>query len=363
MISRVLFVTRFLNGGGAERVISVLANSLVKQGYEVGIMSYILTDHDYEIEKNISLFSMGKEYSESRGNSFSRTRYRRKKLASVVRSYRPDIIIPFLEPIVQETYFTVGHMGIPIIATVRNLPQYRTQLQKLIYTYVLNHCAALFLQTEDQAKYFSAFLRKKSFVVPNPVDNGFLTSAPSKSSTDHERVIINVGRLEPQKNQKLLIAAMVEIHKMHKDYRLHICGEGNERTNLEELIRKNNAGDYICLMGRRQDILSELKSADIFVLSSDFEGMPNALLEAMAAGIPVISTDCPTGPKDLIGDNKTGILVPVNDVEQMIKGIEYYIENPDQAVIRSRRARQFVKNHYSADRIASTLLQQCNRFV
>lgn len=366
MINRVLFVTRFLNGGGAERVISVLANSLVKQGCEVGIMSYILTDHDYEIANEVSVFSMGSEYSEGQGNSVSRTLYRRKKLAGVVKSYSPDLIIPFLEPIVQETYFTVGNMGIPIIATVRNLPQYSTRLKKLIYIYVLNHCTALFLQTEDQAKYFSDFLRSKSFVIPNPVDDSFL------STTAHDklealrgdcRVIINVGRLEPQKNQKLLIKAMIEIHKTYKEYRLHIYGEGNERTKLEELIQKNSADDYIFLMGRKQNILSELRNADMFVLSSDFEGMPNALLEAMAAGVPVISTDCPTGPRDLIGDDENGLLIPVNDIGRMIKGIEYYIENPDQAAVKSRRARRYIQNHYSADTIASTLLQQCNRFV
>lgn len=137
-----------------------------------------------------------------------------------------------------------------------------------------------------------------------------------------------MGRLEPQKNFPMLIKAFSEFRKEENDYKLVIYGEGRERRNIENLIRELHLENTVLLPGRNKDVLNCIRDCAAFILSSDYEGMPNALIEAMCMGMPVISTDCPSGgPRELIHNGENGLLVEVNNVKDMKKAMQKITDN------------------------------------
>ena len=172
-------------------------------------------------------------------------------------------------------------------------------------------------------------------------------------------MIVAAGRLIEQKNYPMLIASMKRVTERHPDAVLKIYGSGGLEEELENRIKDNNLQNNVFLMGRSDRLKEELSKADIYVLSSDFEGMPNALMEAMAAGLPCISTDCPTGPKDIIESHKTGLLVPVGDEAAMSDAICYMYENKDKACEMGIRAREMIKEVCGAERIITELMGIC----
>ena len=175
--------------------------------------------------------------------------------------------------------------------------------------------------------------------------------------------IVSFGRLDTKKNQKLLIQAVFQVHKIYPNIRLRIGGLGKEYDSLKNIIFQLNAQTYIQLIGWVNDISQILLGADLFILSSDYEGFPNALLEAMALGIPCISTDCPTGPAELLGNNERGILVPVGDVCQMANAIIYLMEHHNKAVQYGIAARQYVEEELTEDRIIKKFIASLEKYI
>ena len=156
-------------------------------------------------------------------------------------------------------------------------------------------------------------------IIPNPVNDLFIKNPYSE---ERKKVIVNVGRIEGQKNQLLLIKSFEKIMDKFPDYKLIIYGEGSKKEELIKYINERKLNDRVVLAGQVDNIYDKIYDASLFVLSSDYEGMPNALIEAMCLGLPVISTDCPCGgPKMLIKDGVNGFLVPVNDENIMSETI------------------------------------------
>lgn len=358
---RILFVSYRLSGGGAERVISVLSNQLIKSGHDVGVLLYKRTSEEYLLSGSVSILELEKLYSEKTGNPISRKLSRISGIRKLVCEYKPDVIIPFLDSMVIETYFATRGMNIPIVATVRNNPEKSKKIDKLLRNYVFKRCSSVFLQTEEQGRYFSDKIRKKTFVVPNPVNEHMLEVGRARVSHASIKSIVTCGRLEKQKNHELLIQAMLSVHRIYPDVYLSIYGEGSERDELQQLINDNNAAEYIYLMGRTNCIAEVLSDADLFVLSSDFEGMPNALMEAMACGVPCISTDCPTGPRELIGDDERGVLVPVGDKGKMVDAICGMISGVDKASKLGVAAHIYLETFFSPCKIANRFLSEIGK--
>lgn len=358
---KILFVSYRLSGGGAERVISVLSNQMQQMGHDVGVLLYKRTPDEYGLNNDVSILELETLYSESVGNPVSRKFRRIRGIRRLVSEYKPDVIIPFLDSMVIETYHATRGMNIPVIATVRNNPEKSNNLDSLYRNYVFARCSSVFLQTEDQGRYFNERIRKKSFVVPNPVNEQMLNLGRTRVPHAGIKNIVTCGRLEKQKNHNLLIEAMVFVHDIYPDVSLSIYGEGSEQDKLQQLINDNHAEDYVFLMGRNNHIDEVLSEADLFALSSDFEGMPNALMEAMACGLPCISTDCPTGPRDLIGNNERGLLVPVGEISKMSDAICEMISNANKASVLGAAAHSYLKSFFSPQEIANQLLKEINR--
>ena len=220
-------------------------------------------------------------------------------------------------------------MKIPIIVSDRNDPhkEYKSIINKILMNKFYKKADAFVFQTHEQLEYFNKSIQDKATIIYNPIKDDFLEDS---EKTKYDKTIIAVGRLVPQKNHKMLITAFSKVVEKHSDYTLKIFGKGKLEEELKKHIKNMKLEDKVKLCGISNDIKSELNKSEIFVLASNYEGLPNCLIEAMALGLPVISTDCPCGgPKELIENEKNGILIPVNNKEKMSDAIIRLIEDKE----------------------------------
>lgn len=201
----------------------------------------------------------------------------------------------------------------------------------------------LVFQSEGARDFFDGSVKKKSVVIHNSV-NVLQEKYPVPSV--REKRIVNVGRLHPQKNQKLLVDAFAKISKSFPDYKLEIYGDGELHDKLQKQIIDLGLKDRIVIYPSRKDLWDCIYKASLFVLSSDYEGMPNALMEAMALGLPCISTDCrPGGAKTLINEGENGYIVPLGDVDALAKKMEYMLSYKEDVERMAQNARHLQDTH------------------
>lgn len=348
---KILFSIAYLSGGGAERVISILTDQLVHYGWKVGVLIEKATPNEYPLHEGVTVLRMSE-----RGGYLSLKRF--KERYRLVRDFDPDILMPFL--LTSSVYAAINSFLLQKkwIYCVRNNPwqcvSIRERFKKMLSDFLAILSNGIMVQNNKQINYFNYFLGKKIFVVPNPVNKEIITS--HKTITQINK-IMTVGRLEYQKNHRMLIDAFVRVHDKYPNTQLNIYGEGSLKVELQHYIDSLNASQFISLCGRTNDIRTVYENADMFVMSSDFEGMPNALLEACTMGLPCIATDCLTGPSDIIDNGTTGLLVPIRNVERMVDAICFYIENPKIAQFMANKGQQFCIDNYSSEKVVKCFIK------
>ena len=354
-MARFLFVTRSLTGGGAERVISILSNNLVLMGHEAHIVLCGRSDHDYTVAPEVALHLLP-----GRRSTYRQKLSRITEIRRVLRKTRPDFVFSFVDNLVYATFLATRGLRTTYISAVRNNPDAESAngIERWIKLLVNRLADAVFLQTSDQAAFYPHSVQRKSFVVPNPVSHAFSQAEPVRV----ERIerIVTLGRLENQKNHRLLIDAFAKARTQNPSLRLTIYGEGRLRRELEAQASACGAADVIDMPGRRDDVADVLKEKDLFILSSDYEGFPNALIEAMCVGLPCIATDCPTGPRELLEGGR-GILTPPGDACALADAILRMVEHPRKAAEMGARARAHVLKNYSEREIAERFAAECMR--
>lgn len=359
-IKKITFISTKIRGGGAERVVAVLSSALAELGYCVDLILYERYDDEYPISNKVNIHMLPARGKVNKAfylvNKFL-------KMRRIISKIQPDVLIPFLPYQVEHTYFASRGLGIPMVVTVRNNPQYDTPNEKMRKRRdrIAERVEGIFLQTESQKEYFSEHIKDKCFIVPNPVDDSILNSVylPRKSI----KKLVSVGRLSPQKNQKMLIKAIYELRKQNYDVYLDIYGSGELESQLKTQIEELNLTGVVNLCGRSNDIANTLKNYDIFVMTSDYEGMPNALMEAMGVGLPCIATNCPTGPDTLIGNNERGLLVPVQDEAALEDSIKFAICNTEYMINMAVKAKQFINQQYAPKVIGMKLINELERLL
>jgi len=198
-------------------------------------------------------------------------------------------------------------------------------------------------QTDRAAMYYPGPVRKRSVVIPNPIEAGKFNF--SEEVTVRRKEIVSAGRLIPLKGYDVLINAFSKVLEDFPDYRLIIYGEGTERENLSALAISLSISNMVKLPGFSNDVINDIHGASVFVLSSYHEGMPNTLMEAMACGIPCISTDCEMGPRELINDRENGLLVPVGEANHMAKAIISIISSNEFADRLAKNAKKIIAKY------------------
>lgn len=312
-MKKIDIITKAMTSGGAERVIAQLANYFIAHE----ICCRIITTDDrevmYPLNEKVKVVPIG----EKSDNKVIDRVQRYKAIRKLVLSEKTDVVLSMPEDTGIYVILALLGTGIPVYVSERNNPWVMPDvkvtrfLRKVAYPFA----TGLIFQTEMAKSFFSQKIQKKGIILQNPVD---ATRIPEPYVGKREKRFVAVGRLEPQKNFPLLIKAFAEFSKKEPDYKLTIYGEGREREKLGKLISNLNLENSVELPGRDKDVLDKINSAAGFILSSDYEGMPNALIEAMCMGMPVISTDCPSGgPRMLIENEINGFLIHVNNVDEL----------------------------------------------
>ncbi len=339
---KIYFYISNLAKGGAERVCINLAEYFYSSGYEVAIITSYKSNEEYNLSSKIRRILLNETYYS--GNIIYRNIILIKKLRKIIKSDKPDIIISFMaESNLRLLLSTIG-LDTKRIVSVRNDPdkEYNGLIGRIVGKLILPTADGCVFQTEQAKNWFPKKLRDKSAVIKNPVREEVFHI---KRNPVHAR-IINIGRLEEQKNQKMLINSFEVVLKKYPKAELLIYGEGALRDELKKIIASKRLNKNIKLCGYFNGIDSTLSKADIFILSSDYEGLPNALMEALSAGVPSISTDCPCGgPKSLIVNGVNGILVPTNDESKLAQAIIDLLSDDSKKENLSKNAKKFSKEY------------------
>ena len=352
-MKKVLFISLTLSDGGAERVVSVLSSRLAEWGFPVSVILYERREKEYPISEKLEIHVLP---AVKGSNKFSRLWNRIHELKRLIRQQDPDVIIPFLAQPMMDAWLASRGTHADYVATVRNNPQMypgNARLRRLV-NLITRYADGIILQTEAQRCFFPQRTWKKCFVLPNPIEELMLQSECRYADDIHR--IITCGRLNPQKNHRLLVDAFSIVVKEHPYLTLQIYGDGDESERLEQYIRERGLSESVRLMGRTERVNEVLMEGDLFVLSSDYEGMPNALMEAMTVGLPCISTNCPTGPADLIVHGENGLLVDCGNLDQLIIAMKYAVEHPEKMHEMGKKARELMRNSFTPDRIASRFM-------
>ncbi|WP_097090780.1 glycosyltransferase family 4 protein [Novosphingobium sp. Chol11] len=347
----IAFVLPGLRAGGSEHIVSLLCNHFSRSGWSVSLFAFEEpgTPPYYAHDPAVSIIQLGHPVSRmpvllSALAVLDRIAALRRALAGS----RPDLVISFLTRTNFVSVLAARPLGIPVIVSERNNPalQYPGALWSALRRYAYARAHGLVTMTEGAMRYFPKVMRQRQWVIPNP------TYAPVQLDglRPNGRRIVAVGRLVPQKGFDLLLDAFAKAAPHIPDWSLTIWGEGPERARLEAQRNALGLQGRVTLPGVTQEHGAWLRDADIFVLSSRFEGWGIVVGEAMAAGVPVISFDCRWGPGEMISDGISGLLVPDGDIAALGAAIAALSADPDQRQRLSEGAR-IAAQRFTIDRV------------
>ncbi len=337
----IVFVTSALHGGGAERVIVSLANYFSGQGDTVTVLMTAGSEVAYEVAPEVRVCSIGRA---SRGNVWIQIQ-RLMHMRRFFKTHRDSKIIAFSTTMNLYTILASLGLGNDVIVSERNDPA-RCRY-KLFRNLVYRFGKRFVFQTEEARMCFPPHIRNKGVVIPNPLREGL----PDVWSGERERKIAVVGRLEPQKNHAMLIRAFAGFVKKFPEYELCIFGKGGLEQELKHMAKDLGIGEKVSFPGFRKNVLEIIRSYRMFVLSSDYEGIPNSLMEAMALGIPCIATDCPIGGPGLcIKDGENGILIPVGAYRELQTAMEKIAGNESLAKELGKNAEE-IRKRFSVEEV------------
>ena len=310
---KISFFIGSLRRGGAERVISILANDYCARGWDVDIVLLLQNEVDYPLDTKINIVDI----TGNGGSYFKNAFHWLGGIRRYLKERKPDRVVSFVGRINALVLTAATGLKLNIVVSERNDPKHdgRGALMGRYCNLIYRRANAIVYQNEHEKSCFDAALAPKGHIIPNPVQVNATRS--DKAEAD----IVTAGRLTEQKNQAMLLRAMARIHEKYPDVTCKIYGEGDLRNALQAQICKLGLEKTVSLEGNVLDIHQRLAKSKLFVLTSNFEGLSNALIEAMMVGLPCITTDYP-GARELISHGQSGIVVPMDDDAELAMQIE-----------------------------------------
>ena len=361
MKHKIAFHLNCLEQGGAERVVSNLADQFAKEGYEVLIATEWCGENEFQIDRRVRRVHVGLKDGDDKKNRITQFLLRVKYLHRFIKTEKPDILIAFAQRANYRALMASFGTNVPVMISIRTDPvgHYDAWSDKLQIPLLFPRASGCVFQTEGQKEFFAPYLQKNSRIILNPLNDKYIGQP---EPLHRKKEVVQSGRLVDFKNQPMLLRAFVRVHEKHPDHILRIYGGDSldgTRQILEGIIAENKAQDYIKLMGASDTLERDLTDAAVYAFSSDWEGMPNALLEAMALGLPIVATDCPCGgPRTVITDGVNGLLIPVKDQQALEDGINKLIEDPEYAQKLGREAR-----HIAQKANAQAIFEQWQSYI
>jgi glycosyltransferase involved in cell wall biosynthesis len=360
---KIAFVISSLSSGGAERVASLLCSAWVERGHHVDIITFEPTTAQpyYPLDARITVHRLDL-MKETRGAiSFVRhSLHKIRKIKQAIKTSTPDIVISFMADTNILAILAARWQGIPIIVSERIHPHYhpigrvKNYLRKRSYPMA----KTLVVQTQAIADWAADHLPGTTVdIIANPID--LAKFAPLIKAPIPRKRLLAVGRLNPQKGYDLLIPIFAQLATQHPDWDLYIYGEGAARPHLQHLINTHNMAQRIFLPGVTQQVFQDMKNCDIFVHPARYEGFPNTVLEALAAGCPVVATDHSGGAADVLQGNTFGIFT---DAANLPMALDKMMSDPALRQHYGAKAADAVAP-YDVPIIATQWLDLCTRVI
>lgn len=333
-MNKIVIVTNNMGAGGAERVIAQLVNYFTNSNIECFIIQLSKGEVFYTLDSKVTVNSIGKKSNNSLINKIKTFKELRKKITLI----KPDVVLAMPEEVGIYTLPALFNTKIPVVVSERNDPKVMPwkKISRVCRVIFYPLASGFVFQTNQAANFFPDRIKSKGVILPNPLD---LNRIPELKFKTRSKEIVGAGRLDIQKNFYQLIKSFKKFHEKHQDYVLKIYGEGPLREELIDYAMSVLPEGTFEFPGQDPNLLQSMCDSKMFILSSKYEGMPNILIEAMAMGMPVISTNCPSGgPMELIENEKNGLLVEVDDIEAMSQAMEMIAESEDLANELGRNA-------------------------
>lgn len=348
---KILFPVYSISSGGAERTVAYLSSYLADKGHQVYIYSF-LDDCFYDLNDKVKFASPHMFMFPDRPfNKWAPYFFYHRVINYLKRKYyiplylkivNPDVVFCMLANMVP--YFEgKGKRKYKIISSERANPLYEGKEEYLLRTSIFEKCDGVVFQTRRAANCYPTSIQNKAEIIANGVGNPDVNKVGEIGS--RRKVFCAIGRLAEQKDYSTLLRAFKLFRNNHNDFSLEIFGIGGMKEVIEKEICELGLQKNVNLMGENPHAIAQCADASAYILSSIFEGMPNSLMEAMAVGLPCISTDCPFGPAELIHNGLNGLLVNVGDVNAMAKAMERYVNNPEFAEQCGREAKKVMKDY------------------
>ena len=331
-MKNITFVSGRLGGGGSERVLTLVANQMRRDGYNVSIIAFGQMDKVYDNECPVTILKFT--------NDFNQIAALRKE----IKKQSPNAVIAFEYYVGMKTVLATRGLGIKVVVSERNDPHKldAQPLKKYLRNLLYGWANTIVCQTDDAKTYFSNRIQKKAVVICNPIKNGLPLWSGEQSHT-----IINYCKLEKQKNLPLLIDSFGVIKDKYPDWSLEIYGEGSEKQKLIDLIKSKGLQESVKIYPFAENIHEIAATKYMFVSSSDFEGISNSMLEAMAIGMPVVCTDCPIGGAKMVIENgRNGLLVDTGNKTELANAMDSLIRDCDMAIKMAKNANK-IRDSYA----------------
>jgi GalNAc-alpha-(1->4)-GalNAc-alpha-(1->3)-diNAcBac-PP-undecaprenol alpha-1,4-N-acetyl-D-galactosaminyltransferase len=329
MKNKIAFLITSLNSGGAERNLVNLVNSFNLK-YEVHLILFYNEPKFYKLDKGIVIHHLDEKYSPSK-NVFQSVKQNISflwKIRTIFKSNKYNLVISFTTNVNILSLFAAKTLLIPCIISERNNPEVYVPntfwriLRNLSYPFA----DTLIVQTAFIKRFYKKIVpQDKIIVIPNPIDENLYSLR--KTYNERQNIILTVGRIDSNKNQRVLIEAFANLNT--ETWKLVIAGDGVLKEEYKKLTKTLGIADKVDFVGNVQNIWDYYNQAKIFAFTSNSEGFPNALLEAMSFGLPCISTDCPSGPSEIIVNDENGFLIEANKKEQLENKLSKLISNPE----------------------------------
>lgn len=309
---------------------SIMANHWAERGWKVTLLTYDdgVEPPAYGLNAAVDHRHLGIEGASSGVMQAVRSNWKRLLvLRRAIRESAPDAVVSFLDVANVRTILATFGLDVPVMVSERIDPFHHRigAAWRALRRWSYRYATSVVTLTPDALRYFPAAVRRRGTVIPNPVS---LTPDPRLTrAADRKKVVAAMGRLVHQKGFDRLIAAFSMVAVNHPGWSLTIWGEGEDRQMLEAQRDLLGLHGRVALPGWTPDPFAEFQMAGLFVMSSRYEGFPNALCEAMACGAPVVSFDCP-GPRHIVRDGVDGVLVPEGDVEKLAASMEQLMGDP-----------------------------------
>lgn len=347
----LVIVTKHFGNGGAERVMSELIGAWLDKGLKITlvILRPELCNNDYWVDKRIEIVNVEPK------SSFIRRIASVRVLVKLLKRKPDAVVLSLVTPAILITGLASFFVKNKVVFSERNDPQKtpRGWYRRWIRNIVFNFADKCVFQTEQAMRYFSNRIQKRGFIIKNPIN----PELPLPFAGKRRKCIVAVARLEEQKNLPMLINAFNFVHTDYPEYILEIYGRGKLEKELKLLIDSLGLSENIVLKGFSTDIYNKMNDCTMYVSSSNYEGISNSMLEALALGLPTICTDCPVGgAHEMIENNVSGMLIPVGDTVALSNAMKKVIEDKDFANNISRNS-IIIRKKYDINLIADKWLE------